>query len=147
MCVQVDAKGLNLVGPVNEDAIGTLIDGFIGKLSGGLFSGGDEDCLFLDLYVPGTAVNSPSTTSLPVVVWFFGGAYREYGIILEPGRLAYAVPQCLVQKITLQLHCHCGCLTMSLSCSFANRDFEVTMLQDLSKNPETTLSLLLGITE
>lgn len=33
-----------------------------------------EDCLFLDLYVPRSAVSSPSS-SVPVVVWFYGGAY------------------------------------------------------------------------
>ena len=32
------------------------------------------DCLFLDLYVPAAAVNNPSL-KLPVVSWFFGGAY------------------------------------------------------------------------
>lgn len=84
MCVQVDAKGLNLVGPINEDAIGTLIDNFFGKLSGALFSGGDEDCLFLDLYVPAAAVDSPSTTNLPVVVWIYGGAYCKHEILLGP---------------------------------------------------------------
>lgn len=44
----------------------------------GLGSAGDipqsEDCLFLDLYVPGKAVRDPSTTSLPIVVWIYGGA-------------------------------------------------------------------------
>lgn len=34
-----------------------------------------EDCLFLDLYVPRSAAISPSTHKLPVVVWFYGGAY------------------------------------------------------------------------
>jgi carboxylesterase type B len=33
-----------------------------------------EDCLFLDLYVPGTAVRN-SNVKLPVVVWIYGGAY------------------------------------------------------------------------
>lgn len=77
MCVQVEAKGLNFAGPLNDDAIGTLIDNFFANVGGSLFSGGDEDCLFLDLYVPGAAIDSPSTTSLPVVVWFYGGAYCE----------------------------------------------------------------------
>jgi carboxylesterase type B len=39
-----------------------------------LFSGGDEDCLFLDVYVPGKALKNPSV-KLPVVVWIYGGAY------------------------------------------------------------------------
>ena len=33
-----------------------------------------EDCLFLDLYVPGKAVRDPSTNSLPIVFWIYGGA-------------------------------------------------------------------------
>ena len=39
-------------------------------------SGVDEsaDCLFLDLYVPAAAVNNPSL-KLPVVSWFYGGAF------------------------------------------------------------------------
>ena len=32
------------------------------------------DCLFLDLYVPAAAVKNPSL-KLPVVSWFYGGAY------------------------------------------------------------------------
>jgi len=39
-----------------------------------LFSGGDEDCLFLDVYVPGKALKKPSL-KLPVAVWIYGGAY------------------------------------------------------------------------
>ena len=39
-----------------------------------LFSGGDEDCLFLDLYVPGKALKD-SSSKLPVVVWTHGGGY------------------------------------------------------------------------
>ncbi|MCJ1393378.1 hypothetical protein MMC18_006251 [Xylographa bjoerkii] len=34
----------------------------------------DEDCLFLDLYVPGSVFRGHSS-QLPVVVWFYGGAY------------------------------------------------------------------------
>ena len=34
-----------------------------------------EDCLFLDVYVPGAAVRSPSTLKLPVILWIYGGAY------------------------------------------------------------------------
>ena len=33
-----------------------------------------EDCLFLDLYVPGAVIRNKST-KLPVVVWLYGGAY------------------------------------------------------------------------
>lgn len=35
-----------------------------------------EDCLFLDIYVPKTVLDSNSSVAdVPVVVWFFGGAY------------------------------------------------------------------------
>jgi carboxylesterase type B len=34
-----------------------------------------EDCLFLDVYVPGAAVRNPSSSSLPVLFWIFGGGY------------------------------------------------------------------------
>jgi carboxylesterase type B len=40
-----------------------------------LFSGGDEDCLFLDVFVPGSAIRSPSTSKLPVIHWFYGGGF------------------------------------------------------------------------
>ena len=33
-----------------------------------------EDCLFLDIYAPATALRS-NARKLPVVVWFYGGAY------------------------------------------------------------------------
>ncbi|KAF8554980.1 alpha/beta-hydrolase [Imleria badia] len=34
-----------------------------------------EDCLFLNVHVPGTTVNSVSSGGLPVVVWIHGGGY------------------------------------------------------------------------
>ena len=33
-----------------------------------------SDCLFLDLHVPAKAINNPSL-KLPVISWFYGGAY------------------------------------------------------------------------
>ncbi|KAK4159311.1 Alpha/Beta hydrolase protein [Cladorrhinum sp. PSN259] len=42
-----------------------------------------EDCLFLDIFVPISAVESATASQLPVVVWFYGGAYlfgsKDYG--------------------------------------------------------------------
>jgi hypothetical protein len=35
-----------------------------------------EDCLFLDLYLPGKVMRDPKA-KLPVVVWVFGGSYSE----------------------------------------------------------------------
>lgn len=46
----------------------------IGGLPIPFFSGGSEDCLFLDVYVPGKAIKD-SSLKLPVVVWIYGGAY------------------------------------------------------------------------
>ncbi|KAL8967146.1 MAG: hypothetical protein Q9197_005593 [Variospora fuerteventurae] len=37
-----------------------------------------EDCLFLDIYVPAKAIANPSLR-LPVISWFYGGAYRFGG--------------------------------------------------------------------
>lgn len=34
-----------------------------------------EDCLFLDIYVPKSALENNDAPLLPVVVWFYGGAY------------------------------------------------------------------------
>ncbi|KAF4990586.1 hypothetical protein FGRMN_8401 [Fusarium graminum] len=36
---------------------------------------GNEDCLFLDLYVPKSVFETPDPKPLPVTVWFYGGAY------------------------------------------------------------------------
>ena len=36
-----------------------------------------EDCLFLDLYLPGKVLRD-SKVRLPVVVWVFGGSYSEF---------------------------------------------------------------------
>lgn len=40
-----------------------------------MFNSGDEDCLFLDVVVPGKAMRSPSTSKLPVVIFIYGGAF------------------------------------------------------------------------
>ncbi|KAL2796165.1 Carboxylesterase [Aspergillus keveii] len=40
----------------------------------GLFGTADEDCLFLDIYVPGNALRKRKS-KVPVVVWIHGGAY------------------------------------------------------------------------
>lgn len=46
--------------------INALEDGSAGEMS--------EDCLFLDIQVPGKAIRNPEQ-KLPVVVWIFGGAF------------------------------------------------------------------------
>ncbi|KAK5661966.1 hypothetical protein OQA88_10077 [Cercophora sp. LCS_1] len=73
-CIQSAVSGMNLVGPGNVSPVGAAINQFLGGIPVPLFQGGDEDCLFLDVYVPGKALRNPSL-KLPVVVWIFGGAY------------------------------------------------------------------------
>jgi len=73
-CVQGAVKGLNLLGPGDQSPVGGAINQFLGGIPLPIFSGGNEDCLFLDVYVPGKAIINPSL-GLPVVVWIYGGAY------------------------------------------------------------------------
>ncbi|KAJ9151183.1 Alpha/beta-hydrolase [Pleurostoma richardsiae] len=73
-CVQSAIKGLNLVGSGNGSPIGAAINQFLGGIPVPLFSGGNEDCLFLDVYVPGKAIKNPNL-KLPVVVFVYGGGY------------------------------------------------------------------------
>ena len=55
--------------------ITAIIDKLVSGLIEPLFTGGQEDCLFLDVYVPGSAVRSPSKSNLPVIHWFYGGGF------------------------------------------------------------------------
>ncbi|KAI6091497.1 alpha/beta-hydrolase [Hypoxylon rubiginosum] len=74
-CIQAAPNGLNLLGTGNQSPVGGAINQFLGGIPLPMFSGGDEDCLFLDLEdVPGKAVKDPSQ-KLPVVVFVYGGAY------------------------------------------------------------------------
>ncbi|KKY22420.1 putative lipase 2 [Diplodia seriata] len=75
ICVQAPIEGLNLLGPGNNSPIGGAINQFLAGIPVPIFEGGSEDCLFLDLFVPGDAVRDPDTQSLPVIVWIYGGAY------------------------------------------------------------------------
>lgn len=74
-CVQGPIVGLNIVGQLSDTPLGNAIDDFLQELYTPLLGGGFEDCLFLDLYVPGVAVRSPIANSLPVIHWFYGGGY------------------------------------------------------------------------
>ncbi|KAK4180096.1 putative esterase and lipase [Triangularia setosa] len=73
-CIQSAPNGINLVGPGNNAPAGAVINQFLGGIPLPLFSGGSEDCLFLDVYVPGKALKNPSI-KLPVVVWIYGGGF------------------------------------------------------------------------
>ncbi|KAK3503603.1 Alpha/Beta hydrolase protein [Neurospora crassa] len=79
-CIQTAVSGLNLMGPGNKSPIGAALNQFLGGLPIPLFSGGSEDCLFLDLYIPGKTLRDLSGASkkpspLPVAFWIHGGAY------------------------------------------------------------------------
>ncbi|KAI9713166.1 MAG: hypothetical protein M1820_001151 [Bogoriella megaspora] len=75
-CIQSFPKaGLDLLGAGNESPIGGAANQFLGGIPASTLSGGDEDCLFLDVFIPGKAVRSPRNYSLPIVVWIPGGAY------------------------------------------------------------------------
>lgn len=74
-CPQVAPNGLNFFGSGSDLPVGTAIDMLLGELAEPILTGGAEDCLFLDIYVPGKAVRNPKSTSLPVIHWFYGGGY------------------------------------------------------------------------
>jgi carboxylesterase type B len=66
VCVQAQPGTKPIGAPMPSKPAGTIGIGF-----------GNEDCLFLDLFVPGKALKAPATSKLPVVVWVFGGAYSK----------------------------------------------------------------------
>ncbi|CAK7222974.1 hypothetical protein SCUCBS95973_005017 [Sporothrix curviconia] len=74
-CVQAAVDHFNVVGSGNGYPLGAAVNQFISGIPVPRFNTGDEDCLFLDVYVPGKALKSPSTANLPVVVWIYGGAF------------------------------------------------------------------------
>ncbi|KAI9818916.1 MAG: hypothetical protein M1827_007737 [Pycnora praestabilis] len=75
-CQQSSTKGFDFLGPLADwGRIPAAISQFFGGIPIPLFNDGAEDCLFLDVYVPERALSSPTKTKLPVVVWFYGGAF------------------------------------------------------------------------
>ena len=92
ICIQAPIRGLPVTGPGASSPVGEAVNQFLGGIPVPSFtnasegmstlpsysrsSGVDEivDCLFLDVYVPAAAVENPSL-KLPVVSWFYGGAY------------------------------------------------------------------------
>lgn len=87
-CPQAAPKGLNVVGSGSDSPLGTAIDDFLTDLLTPLADYGSEDCLFLDVYVPGSAVRSSSTSKLPVVHWIYGGGF----ILGDKNQLQPALP-------------------------------------------------------
>ncbi|KAI4188986.1 MAG: hypothetical protein LQ346_005193 [Caloplaca aetnensis] len=74
ICVQAPLPGLQLTGPGADSPIGEAFNKYLGGIPVPSFKEASEDCLFLDVYVPAKAVENPSLR-LPVISWFYGGAY------------------------------------------------------------------------
>ena len=72
--MQAPLTGPKLTGPGSNSPIGQAANQFLGGIPIPSFNAQNEDCLFLDLYVPAQAIKDPSM-KLPVISWFFGGAY------------------------------------------------------------------------
>ncbi|KAK2039642.1 alpha/beta-hydrolase [Colletotrichum somersetense] len=64
-CIQIDPNGIDNA-PGGHDPFYTPGDQVTPQ---------GEDCLFLDLYVPKTAFDPSRRKPMPVVVWFYGGAF------------------------------------------------------------------------
>ena len=87
-CPQAAPQGINIVGNGSDTGLGNAIDTFLGNILTDVLDYGSEDCLFLDVYVPGAAVRSPSTTKLPVVHWIYGGGF----VLGDKNQLQPALP-------------------------------------------------------
>lgn len=74
ICIQAPVPGPKLTGPGADSPIGQGLNQFLGGIPLPSFKNTSEDCLFLDLYVPAKAIDNPAL-KLPVISWFFGGAY------------------------------------------------------------------------
>ena len=75
-CIQAPAKGENQLGPGDElpFGLGGTANQFLGGVPVPSSLTASEDCLFLDVYVPASALGN-STSKIPVINWFYGGAY------------------------------------------------------------------------
>ena len=75
-CIQAPAKGENMLGPGDElpFGLGGTANQFLGGVPVPSSLTASEDCLFLDVYVPASALNN-SNSKIPVINWFYGGAY------------------------------------------------------------------------
>jgi len=79
-CTQIIPEtGLNILGDGafynNLSPIINQIIFSIGNFIWGYAQGGQEDCLFLDVYVPGRIIRGETKTKVPVVTWITGGAF------------------------------------------------------------------------
>ena len=90
ICIQSPIKSPQLTGPEASSPIGHAANPNLAGIPLPSFANMSEgeieldmmptgaksniDCLFLDIYVPAAAVENPSLR-LPVISWFYGGAY------------------------------------------------------------------------
>ncbi|KAI4217815.1 MAG: hypothetical protein LQ349_009005 [Xanthoria aureola] len=74
VCVQAPIKGPQLEGPGADSPVGEALNQFLAGIPVPSLQKASEDCLFLDIYVPKKAIEDPSL-KLPVISWFYGGAY------------------------------------------------------------------------
>jgi carboxylesterase type B len=75
-CPNTQVNGVNFLGSGSDSGLGHFIDGILNNIGDVIENApGSEDCLFLDVYVPGHAVRNPKGTKLPVIHFFFGGGY------------------------------------------------------------------------
>jgi carboxylesterase type B len=94
LCVQlVPSVGINVLGDFSAEPYGPFVNEALTTIASQLndaTQGGDEDCLFLDMYIPGQAIRDPRVR-LPVVDYIYGGAFllggmEPYGVY-NPTRL------------------------------------------------------------
>ena len=94
ICIQSPIKSPQLTRPKASNPIGQASNKYLagiplpsfanmseGEVELGMMPTGsksDIDCLFLDIYVPAAAIENPSLR-LPVISWFYGGAYIAGG--------------------------------------------------------------------
>ncbi|KAL8763143.1 MAG: hypothetical protein Q9184_000988 [Pyrenodesmia sp. 2 TL-2023] len=74
ICVQAPLQSPQLMGPGADSPVGQAFNQSLGGIPVPSFKEASEDCLFLDIYVPAKAIDNPSLR-LPVISWFYGGAY------------------------------------------------------------------------
>ncbi|KAL8715444.1 MAG: hypothetical protein Q9220_000778 [cf. Caloplaca sp. 1 TL-2023] len=74
ICIQAPIQGPQLTGPGASSPFGQALNQFLAGIPVPSLKPASEDCLFLDVYVPRKAVENPNLR-LPVISWFYGGAY------------------------------------------------------------------------
>ena len=71
-----------------------------GLVNGGLAEGSDEDCLYLDVFVPEVEAGG----RLPVLVWIHGGGYTSgAGVSRKYGPLLYLSHEVLLVEVRYRL--------------------------------------------